>query len=208
MANWEPIYQNQFMIDITFPALLGGAVPNTGTEQGVDTVTLSQQVKKLDGLPEITPLGTVEQYYKFSKRTYAAARPEETTAELEIDFEVNLNDNNEMYVYNMLRAWANIIFDPLNGSMGLKRQYVGAMAVHIFNKRGAIFRTFEFPSVYLMDNLTEMELDFQGDDLYTVTAKFKADYWNEKLAGMRTDTLGDDIFNDEAGTGEPTPTVD
>lgn len=202
MKDWEPLYQNQFGVEFFFPTLLNQLQASEPTESGVDSVTLSQQVKKLSGLPEITPLSTVEQFYKFAKRTYAAAKPEDTTAEIEIDMEVNLNNAMEAYAYNMMRAWGNIIFDPLNGSMGLKSDYVGQLNVYIHNKRGQIYRKFEFPKAYLMDPINAMELDYQSDDLYTLTVKFKCDYWREEIVGINGATQTQNWINsltDEIG---------
>jgi hypothetical protein len=165
---YEPLYLNQFEVVITPPSAV--------TQ---DAAILLEHVKNVSGLPEITPVGTVEQFYKFAKRTYAAARPEDTTAQIEIEFEVNLDEDNSPYVYNILREWANIIFDPLTGAQGLKRNYTGEMYVAIFNKRGNIYREFRFKPVFLINNFNEMELDYVSDDIYRLTATFQADAWTE-----------------------------
>ena len=167
MRNYEPIFLNQFEVIITPPAAI----------QGSDL--LVEHVKKITGIPEITPVGTVEQFYKFAKRTYAAAKPEDTTAELEMDFEVNLGDNNDMYIYNTFRTWADLHFATDDGSQGLKSEYVGTMSLHVHNKRRNVFREFIFSPVYLMEPLNQMELDYQSEDIYVLTVKFKADSWKE-----------------------------
>lgn len=166
--NYEPLYLNQFEVVFTPPAAV--------TQ---DASILLEHVKNVSGLPEITPVGKVEQWFKFAKRTYSAARPEDTTAELEIEFEVNLDEDNSPYVYNILREWANIEFDPLSGAQGLKANYAGEMYIAIFNKRGNIYREFKFKPVYLVDNFNEMELDYLSDEIYRMTAKFQADAWVE-----------------------------
>ena len=179
IKNYEPLYLNQFEVIITPPATVKG------------TDILIQHVKKVAGLPELTPVGVVEQFYKFAKRTYAAAKPEDTTAEITIDFEVNLNEANEMYIYNTFRQWANIIFNPMTGGQGLKRDYAGEMTILIANKAQDVYREFRFKPVYLMDKLKEMELDYVSEDIYILTVKFKADAWKEKRVGGldATDTL-------------------
>ena len=165
--NYEPLFLNQFEILITPPPVVpGGEI-------------LTEHVKKIDGLPEITPTGFVEQYYKFAKRTYADARPEDTTAELTIDFEVNLDDANAMYVYNTLRAWANLQYNPMTGGQGLKRDYAGELSVLIHNKAQDLYREFRFAPVYLIDGFNNMELEYLSNDIYILTAKFKADMWKE-----------------------------
>lgn len=169
MNNWEPLFLNQFEVIITPPASISAGVG-----------FLVEHVKKLSGLPEITPTGTVEQHFKFAKRTYASAKPEDTTAELEIDFEVNLGASNDMYIYNTLRAWADLHYAPDTGAQGIKADYVGTMTVLIHNKKREVYREFTFNPVYMMDPLKQMDLDYQSDEIYTMTVKFKADSWKEK----------------------------
>ena len=165
--NFEPLFLNQFEVLITPPAIVpGGEI-------------LTEHVKKIEGLPEITPTGFVEQYYKFAKRTYADARPEDTTAELTIEFEVNLDDANAMYVYNTLRTWANLQYNPMTGGQGLKRDYAGELSVLIHNKALELYREFRFSPVYLIDGFNNMELEYLSNDIYILTAKFKADMWKE-----------------------------
>jgi hypothetical protein len=102
---------------------------------------LVEHVTKLSGLPEINSSGTLaEQKYKFATRSYAGSIPEKTTCDLALTFTVNLNTENDAYVYNILRAWNDIVYNPLTGSQGLKRDYVGQMSVFASNKTGEIFR--------------------------------------------------------------------
>ena len=172
--KYEPIFQNQFEILFTPPPQLNLAT---------SAIVISEQVKKVDGLPEITPTAVVDQFYKFAKRTYAGAKPEDTTAELTIEFEVNLTHDLDMYVYNFFRLWADIIFDPMTGSQGLKRDYTGSMDILIFNKAREVFREFNFNPVYLMEPFNKMDLDYLNDSVYVFTLKFKADAWRESREG-------------------------
>ena len=125
------------------------------------------------------PSLTVEQFYKFAKRTYPSAKPEDTTAELEIDFEVNLGAADDMYIYNTLRAWADLHYAPDTGAQGVKADCVGTMTVLIHKKNRVVYREFTFSPVYMMDPLKQMELDYLSDDIFVLTAKFKADSWKE-----------------------------
>ena len=87
VTYYEPLFLNQFEVIITPPSLIAGATDGL----------LVEHVKKISGLPELTGVGTVNQFYKFAKRTYATGAPKETTATLTIDFEVNLNEENDYY---------------------------------------------------------------------------------------------------------------
>jgi hypothetical protein len=168
---YEPIFQNQFEVIIT---------PPVSISQDVDL--LVEHVKSIDGLPEILP-GVVEQKYKFATRSYSAAKPENTIADLTVVFTVNLNEENSMYIYNTLRGWADLSYDPLTGRQGLKRDYFGQIYVAVFNKAGDIFREFRFNPCIMNGPLNAIKLDYVTDDLYEITAKWRADAWNETRIG-------------------------
>jgi hypothetical protein len=177
--KYEPVYLNQFEVLITPPPAVAAAIGYGGT-------LMLDHVKKVEGLPEQAGTGKlVEQFYKFAKRLYAAAKPEATTATLKIDFEVNLNENNDMYTYNALRAWADLVYNPLTGAQGLKRDYAdAAITVNIFNRSGQIFREFNFTPVFIgPDKLTEMKLDYASDEIYRLQATFSADTYTENRLG-------------------------
>jgi hypothetical protein len=169
---WEPVFQNQFNVIITPPAVV---------TEGVDL--LVEQVLKVTGLPEFLT-GTTTQNYKFAKRAYANAAPETTLTNLDISFEVNLNDDNNMYVYNTLRAWSDLIYDPLTGRQGLKKDYVGQIAIDIFNKAGDVFREFKFPVAFIREPFNKMTLDYTTNEIYRLDAKFVCDIHRETRVGQ------------------------
>ncbi len=84
-----------------------------------------------------------------------------------------------MYVYNTLRQWADLQYNPMTGGQGLKRDYAGALSILIHNKALNLYREYRFNPVFLIDGLTEMELDYVSNEIYILTAKFKADAWKE-----------------------------
>lgn len=179
---FEPLYLNQFTVIITPPA----SINNTAINQ-----LLVEHVKKITGLPEQAGTGgTVDQSYRFSKRYFAGAKPKETGAKFTIDFEVNLNNANEMYVYNLFRAWANLVYDPLTGRQGLKKDYApngAGVYVGVHNRAGDVYREFNFSPVFVYGdtNLVEdMKLDYTSDSIYTATFSFIADSYTEVRNGQ------------------------
>lgn len=170
---YEPIFQNQFELIITPPATI---------TDNVDL--LVEQVLTVSGIPEMMSDGYVSQSYKFAKRAYAKAVPNKTITDLTVKFEVNLNDENNMYVYNTLRGWGDLIYDPLTGRQGLKRDYVGEIYLAIFNKAGDIFREFRFAPAFLSKPLTEISLDYNSETLYQITAVFTCDTFRETRVGQ------------------------
>lgn len=178
---FEPLYLNQFTVIITPPTSINDT----------DTPLLVEHVKDLSGLPEQAGTGKLqEQRYRFSKRYFAAGVPADTGAKLNISFEVNLNDANEMYVYNQFRAWANLVYDPLTGRQGLKKDYAPASAniyVGVHNRAGDIYREFTFSPVFVYgdSSLTdEMKLDYSADGIYTAKFSFIADSYTETRNGQ------------------------
>lgn len=170
MQLGEPVYQNLFEVTITPPAGVSGW----------DQLVLDN-IKKIGGLETEKTPGLVEQIYKGARRRFSAAFPDSTTVDIAIDFEVNLNDANSMYVYKALRRWTDLIFDPLTGAMTLKKDYAGGpMTVSVHNKKGDIFRQWVFPVVWPMTALPAMELDYSsGSNIWSVSMTFAADYWED-----------------------------
>jgi hypothetical protein len=170
---YEPIFQNQFECIITPPAVI---------TDNVDI--LVEQVISIDGLPEFFTPGTTTQGFKFAERAFAKATPETTLAHLSITFEVNLNESNNMYVYNTLRGWSDLIYDPANGRQGLKKDYVGEIYIAVFDKAGSIFRDYRFQPAFIEKAFNPIKLDYRTDEIYKMTAHFVADKTTETRVGQ------------------------
>ena len=173
MNNWEPAFLNQFEVTLIPPV---GIDPGVG-QNGQNLIL--EQVKKVTGLELDKNPGVVEQYYKFAKRRYAGARPETTTMDVTIDFEINLNDANSMYTFKTMRAWSDLIYNPMTGSMGLKKDYIGQGLITIFNKNGKIYRKVRMPAIFPMSPINPMELDYQSQEVYMMSLTFAVDYWED-----------------------------
>jgi hypothetical protein len=181
-GKYEPLYLNQFEVIITPPPLVSGKI-------GFGNNLMLEHVLKVTSLPEYSGSGSavVTQNYKFSQRAYAPAKPTQTYHQFNIEFEVNLNNNNDMYIYNALRSWGDLIYDPLTGRQGLKADYADAtIQVTMFNRSGVIYRDFVFGPVFLgPTKMTETVLDYTADNsIYKLTAQFTADTYKETRIGQ------------------------
>lgn len=175
---YEPVFLNQFEVLITPPASV--TLANTRFRgEGI----LTQQVKKISGLAvDVQPSGPASQFYKFAERRYAGGAPADTSVTFTVEFEVNLNDQNSMIVYKIMRQWADLIYNPLTGAMGLKRDYAGTMVVSIFNKQGDVFRRITLNNCFLSADLNPMDLNYDaGDNLYLLQTSWRADYWQDQF---------------------------
>lgn len=168
--KFEPVYLNQFEVLITPPAaVLGGPI-------------LVQQVTSISGLGvDKTPAAT-QQKYKFAVRNYAGAKPEQTVFDLTVNFTINLNDANSMYVFKTLRQWTDLIYNPLTGAMGVKRDYTGTIVLSIFNKQGDVFRRITCRDCFPISPIGAMELDYSGTELYDISLQWAVDYWDDQFS--------------------------
>ena len=173
---YEPVYLNQFEVLITPPA----AITEANTQFHGEFI-LTQQVKSISGLAvDIQPSAPVEQLYKFATRRYAGGEPSTSDMDMTIDFEVNLNNANSMTIYKILRQWSDLIYNPLTGAMGLKRDYVGSVLISVFNKQGDVFRRIRIPSCFISEPINSMDLDYdQGNSIYSLAVTWKCDYWED-----------------------------
>ena len=174
--NYEPVFLNQFEVLITPPSAITAANTTFNGES-----ILTQQVKNISALQvDIQPSAPVTQYYKFAERRYAGGEPSTSDVQFTASFEVNLSDSNSMTLYKILRQWSDLIYNPLTGAMGLKRDYVGTMVVSIFNKQGDVFRRITLNNCFPIEPINPMNLSYDtGDAIYTIDTTWKSDYWKD-----------------------------
>jgi len=171
MQKFEPVYLSQFEILLTPPPAVTG------------WTLVMENVTKVSGVDTNKVPAPVIQKYKSATRSFSGGVVDDTTMNVVIDFEVNLDDSNSMYVYKALRKWCDLIYDPLNGRMGLKKDYAGGpLIINYFNKQGDIFRQVKAPVVFPTTPLTAIESDFASNDIYRITGfTLRADYWEETI---------------------------
>lgn len=169
--NWEPLYSAHYEIILTPPPSIA------------NWDIVMENVKKISGLETDKMPEVVEQHYKNAKRRFAGGIVEDTGITIDLEFEVNLNDNNSAYVYKALRQWCDIIYDPLTGRMGLKKDYIGGpMVVSAFNKAGDIYRQWKFPTVFPITSITPMEFEYGSNEIFSISGfQLAADYWEETI---------------------------
>jgi hypothetical protein len=172
--KYEPVFLNQYEVLITPPAAI--TVPQGNPTNGN---ILLEQVKSINGLgADITP-PEITQQYKNAKRYYAGPKPNKTGFELEVNFEVNLDNNNSMYAYKVMRQWADLIYNPLTGALGLKKDYTGTIVVSVFNKAGDVFRRITCKDCFIMSNLTPMNLNYTNSEIFSLRVQWAVDYFED-----------------------------
>lgn len=182
MQNYEPVYNNLFTVEIQLPAAATG-----GAETAYSTNLLLENVQKVSGLNTHKMPGTVEQKYKYASRRYAGARPDNTFIDITLDFEVNLSNENDdqpsPYVLKTLRKWCDLVYDPLTGKTGLKRDYIAPwVLVTMYDRGDRPFWQWKLYSVFPTTAINYPELDYNSQDIYRIQGfTLACDYWDESI---------------------------
>lgn len=156
---YEPVYIPLFSVSIAAPDGIAF------DDLVIDNIT------KIDGIDTGKAFPTTKtQKYKGATRSYVGGKVPEQFQDLSLSFEVNLNEDNQMYVFNALRAWCDLVYNPMTGKMGMKKNYVGKhIIINQYNPDGQVFRklTFfhPFPTTSIKGPNT---FDYDSDDIYKV----------------------------------------
>lgn len=171
-----------FEVTLTFPTYISTFTKIYGEQ-------MLQHVRSISGLDGVTPtVGTVVQKFKFAERHYASAGPDKTSLELTITYTLNLSRSHENYIYNALRKWYNLIYNPQTGQSLTKFDYAmgSRLVIEEHDRDGSIWRKITcfncFPSTP-PTGLNEDNYDSVGD-AKTVSITFIVDDWVEEIVGM------------------------
>lgn len=175
LNKFEPVYQNQFQVFITCPPVIPVPIGLAG-----NGAILNEHVTSVSGIAVDKNPGDLDQTYKFAKRYYARGKPKETTVDVTIGFTVNLDENNSAYVYKILRQWSDLIYNPLTGAMGLKRDYAtGTIVVNLFQKDGTVHKRMVFKDVFPSTPLKDFQLKYSSDEIYSFDMTFACDHFDD-----------------------------
>ena len=180
---YEPIYLNLFTVEIELPEKL----KNSYSDE--DKNLLLEGVTKVGGLKTSINPGVSElQHYKFADRSFAASGPSQTFIDLSLDFEINLRGSAEgkpdMYTLKMLRAWNDLVYDPLTGQQGLKVDYVApSVTITAHDKAHQPFWQWICYNVFPTSNLPEPDFAYANKtNLYKVSGyTLRCDFWDEVM---------------------------
>lgn len=163
----EPVYLNLFEIGFILPVIL--------QEQGRDPIIMLQQANSV-GLDLMPGIEVAEQRFKYSTRAFMKT-PAKTHVDFNIKFNVNVNENGNMTVWNTLRAWYDLVWNSQNGAVSYKSDIIGSIIVNQHDKKGQVLRRVTFNGVQIKQ-IAATELAWSSTDIQTdVQADFVADYW-------------------------------
>lgn len=173
---FEPVYLNLFTVQIQLPAAVGSSEENTNL--------VLESVQSIGGLKSHKfPSSPVAQYYKWAARRFAGAKPSETTMDLTLDFQVNLDRTTSPYTLKTLRKWCDLVYDPLTGRTGIKADYVAPwMLITMYDRANRPFWQWKCYDVFPMTALPEPALGFQNEELYAINGfGIAVDKWDESI---------------------------
>ena len=165
----EVVYTNLFEVTFVLPVILQA--------QKRDALLLLENATKIS-LAQLTEHDVVEktQRFKYSTRSFYTS-PGKTHGTLAIPFQVNVNNNGSMEVWNTLKAWYDLMFNSQNGSLHYKSDMIGTIIVNQHDKKGVVLRRVTFQNCQLT-KLAGYELDWASPNIIeSVNADFTYDYF-------------------------------
>jgi len=173
---YEPVYLNLFTIQVALPPGVGSSEENTNL--------LLENVQNITGLLSHSfPTTPVAQQYKWAARRFAGAKPDVTTMDIAVTFEVNLDRTPSAYVLKTLRKWCDLVYDPLTGRTGLKADYVAPwMLITMYDRAANPFWQWKCYYVFPMSQIPAPELGFMTEEYYRIeNFTLACDSWDESI---------------------------
>lgn len=173
---YEPAYLNLFTVQIALPVGVGSTDENTNL--------LLENIIKITGLESNSfPTSPVAQQYKWATRRFAQAKPEKTTMDVGLSFEVNLNRTPSAYVLKTLRKWNDLVYDPLTGRTGIKADYVAPwVLITLYDRAANPFWQWKLYNVFPITPLNVPDLEYMSEEIYRIDAYTLAcDVWDETI---------------------------
>jgi hypothetical protein len=174
--NYEPVYLNLFTVQLQLPAGIGA------TDE--ETNLMLENVQTIGGLKSHKfPASPVAQQYKWATRRFAGAKPSETTMDLTLNFEVNVDRTPSNYILKTLRKWCDLVYDPLTGRTGIKADYIAPwMLITMYDRAARPFWQWKCYNVFPMTALPEPALDYMSEVIYKIEGfGICVDMWDETI---------------------------
>lgn len=175
---YDPVHKSIFEVYFTLPDVLREKFAQ-------DEMLLTQHVLTVGGLDALYRAPETDvQKFMGTDRSYIKPTVGETSANIEIEFSLNLRNSTDNYILKLFRAWAALGYDIATGKRSLKKDYCAQwLKVSIANREGDIFQEIVFKDVMINGALEyDGALDYTADDALNLKVKFKSDWWEEKVA--------------------------
>lgn len=172
--NFEPLYSNLFEIIFTPPsAIISNPTWANNSEYIIENAI------KITGLNVDKHPGDKTQKWRSVTRRFAGSKIDDTSVKFTIDWLLNLNDDNENFVYNFLKAWSDLLFDSETGTMTLKKDYVSPAGITVieFNRVEENYRKKVIRNVFPASAIKTFDLDSNSDEIFSMSMDFFGEYY-------------------------------
>ena len=174
--RWDPAHSNLFEVYFTLPEALR-------EEFGQDEAILTEHIKSISGLDALHRTAeTGQQKFMGTTRSYINPGLDDTSANLEVHFTLNLRNGTDNFIYKLFKAWSRLGYDINTGSKVLKKDYVAdTLIVVIGNRAGDIYEKVTFKDVMLNGSIEGPgEYNYETLDALELTVKFRSDWWTDQ----------------------------
>lgn len=199
----ESIFEMQFALPYVLTAELdagthnvlhSSAFPNLHTtaenyfagkimNQKPDVAILTEQVTEVSGLDALQKtVQAGEQKFMGISNSFLNPYHDNTYAEFQVSFNLNLRNTTDAYVLRLFKAWSRAEYDLMSGIRTLKAEYVAPWLMIIeANRNGVAWRVVTFKDV-MLTNLTGLDtLNYTSNETRKLQATFRSDWWDEEL---------------------------
>jgi len=171
-TNFEAVHASLFEVTFVLPQIL--------QTQGRDALMLLENATNVTFDTTNKEAAPQTQRFKYSTRVYMTM-PADTHIDFSIKFNVNMDDNGSVFVWNTLKAWYDLVWNSQDGSLHYKRDIIGTVVANQHDKKGFIIRRVTFHNVQLK-TIGSIDLDWESNQsiIGPLDVAFVADYWTDE----------------------------
>ena len=176
--KYDIVTKNIFEVYFTLPEALR-------SQFAKDEMLITEHVLKISGLDALDRApGIVKQKFMGTDRSYIQPKLDSTSAEIEVEFTLNLRNKTDNYIYKLFKAWKNLGYNIETGERHLKKDYCADwLRVAAGNPAGDIYREVIFKDVMIAGDIAGMsDYDYESAEPVNITVKFASDWWTENNA--------------------------
>jgi len=170
--NWEPVFKNLFEVEIFLPDLIRDRHPN-GTQLLMENATKAK-------IPTYVALTSTSQRYKYSTRLFVGFPDTTSLTDVAITFNINQNDNKQMFTFRMIKDWYDLIWNNEDGSSHYKKNVLGSIILYQHDREGEIIRRITFHNCQILSFGDSGDLTWGGGaEIMELNATWACDWWED-----------------------------
>lgn len=171
-SNWEPSYKNLYETEILLPEEIASYHTNSKILLLENTTSAK--------MPTYPTLATVEQRYKYSTRLFVGFPDSTSISDLTFTFNVNQNDNKQLFTFRMIKDWYDLVWNNEDGSSNYKSKIVGEIIVYQHDREGEIIRRVTYHNCQITGFSGVEDLQWGGGaEIHELTATFACDWFED-----------------------------